>query len=1045
MFRDNWNGVYTAGSGKSGNPMMLIGYPGEIPVIDHTLIPGAIVNTQAQSWLIVDNFKTQNFSQMQGGDNNYVQNPHPFHDNIFKHQESTGNYQGFGPTAGYTNLTIEDSVFHDNNVSGGQAGIYVSGTCVASTGLVIQRNISYNNGYSGMHLNTATSNSLISQNIVYGNGLEGIAFESGTNSATATSNLVFDNNGAEFEIFSYQDTLGPAFGADCGEYNVTNATWSSSGGGTATVTVGTMTSPGYQVGQNAYITGITPSGYNCTGTGSPNSGVGCVVTAVTGTTISYAIASNPGSYVSGGTVTSGMGDQANNLIENNTFWHNQFDRNGNAVGTLGAIFTASHSQFNAGQVLGDLGHNTFRNNIAVNYGDLGSNYRNAPILFNSSWDSAWLSTDVFDHNITWQTNGISGPPTSAYALNIGCTPSCGGYAVYDATGAALNLGAALSVAAPGYTITNGHDGDPRFVHALPGDYANPLLYKFGLLAGSPALHSGTAVGIPAYDLFGNPFATSPSMGAIEQTNAVSTPTPPTVSITAPVTNSTASGKVAVSASATAFGTFTVASVQFEVDGTNLGSAVTLGPTYTITWDTTNYTNGSHTLTAIATDSGGNTATSSIFITVNNVVAPPPSSGAGWQDLANTQLKSVCPADGFGGINYQFADLCPAVVSTWSGGAADTKRNRLIIWGGGHTDYSGNEVYSLNLGTASPTLTRLTNPSDFTKNTGCPDTNVVDGTPVSRHTYGGLVYLPVQDKMFSFGGALAPCGGPISTHTYTLDLSKATPTWQAMDPVNGFNPLNGYWPNSAVCAYDPNTLTVICSSAGYLLRYDPATNTYTKLNNDVQPIPYSSFGAIDPKRKLFIFMGTAYQSTTPYVVAVDISSGSNFTAQDWSSQVTGCNALASAYYPGLTYDSVLDRIVGWPNSGNTVYLFDPDTKTCTAQTFPNGPTNAPSTTGTFGRFQYFPGLNAYAVVSLATLDAFQLTLSTASPAGPPTSNPCDLNADGAVNSLDVQIAINQALGMAACGNAALQQAGQCNVVDVQRVINASLGGACRTGQ
>jgi hypothetical protein len=59
--------------------------------------------------------------------------------------------------------------------------------------------------------------------------------------------------------------------------------------------------------------------------------------------------------------------------------------------------------------------------------------------------------------------------------------------------------------------------------------------------------------------------------------------------------------------------------------------------------------------------------------------------------------------------------------------------------------------------------------------------------------------------------------------------------------------------------------------------------------------------------------------------------------------------------------------------------------------------------------------------------------------PPLS--CDLNGDGAINLLDVQSAINQALGIAPCTTADLQQTGQCTVVDVQRVINASLGSAC----
>jgi hypothetical protein len=320
--------------------------------------------------------------------------------------------------------------------------------------------------------------------------------------------------------------------------------------------------------------------------------------------------------------------------------------------------------------------------------------------------------------------------------------------------------------------------------------------------------------------------------------------------------------------------------------------------------------------------------------------------------------------------------------------------------------------------------------------------VVDGTPVSRHTYNGIVYLPVQDKMFSFSGALAPCGGPWSTRTYTLDLSQAVPTWQSVAPINGYLVGNvGSQETSPTCGYDPNSMTVICNTTGVFFRYDPATNTNTLLSTG-QNIPFTATGVIDPKRKLFIFMGTQYLSTTPYVVAVDISSGSSFTVQDWSSQVTGCDALASSNYPGLVYDPVLDRIVGWPNAGNTVYVFDTDKKTCTTQTYPNGPTNTlDSTVGTFGRFQYFPGLNAYAVVSLATLDAFRLTLSAAAP----VPIPCDVNSDGLVNASDVPAAISQVLGTTPCGTAALQQPGRCTVVDVQRVINTVyLGATCKTG-
>jgi len=47
---------------------------------------------------------------------------------------------------------------------------------------------------------------------------------------------------------------------------------------------------------------------------------------------------------------------------------------------------------------------------------------------------------------------------------------------------------------------------------------------------------------------------------------------------------------------------------------------------------------------------------------------------------------------------------------------------------------------------------------------------------------------------------------------------------------------------------------------------------------------------------------------------------------------------------------------------------------------------------------------------------------------------DLNGDGLVNLLDVQLAILQALGSSACSSADLNQDGQCNVVDVQMLVN-----------
>ena len=62
---------------------------------------------------------------------------------------------------------------------------------------------------------------------------------------------------------------------------------------------------------------------------------------------------------------------------------------------------------------------------------------------------------------------------------------------------------------------------------------------------------------------------------------------------------------------------------------------------------------------------------------------------------------------------------------------------------------------------------------------------------------------------------------------------------------------------------------------------------------------------------------------------------------------------------------------------------------------------------------------------------------------PAVSQCDLNSDGVVDVLDVQISINQALGLTPC-TGDLVGTGTCTVVDVQRVVNAALGASCRLG-
>ncbi len=91
-------------------------------------------------------------------------------------------------------------------------------------------------------------------------------------------------------------------------------------------------------------------------------------------------------------------------------------------------------------------------------------------------------------------------------------------------------------------------------------------------------------------------------------------TPPAVTLTSPSQGATVSGTITVTANAS--DNVAVAAVVFEVDGRQIGSPVT-APPYALSLNSTQVSNGQHTLTATATDLAGNSAQSSASVTVKN--------------------------------------------------------------------------------------------------------------------------------------------------------------------------------------------------------------------------------------------------------------------------------------------------------------------------------------------------------------------------------------------------------------------------------------------
>ncbi|TMQ28484.1 MAG: DUF4175 domain-containing protein, partial [Candidatus Rokuibacteriota bacterium] len=135
-----------------------------------------------------------------------------------------------------------------------------------------------------------------------------------------------------------------------------------------------------------------------------------------------------------------------------------------------------------------------------------------------------------------------------------------------------------------------------------------------------------------------------------------------VTMTSPASGSTVTGTITVSASVTIIGAATVQSVQFKLDGLNLGAPDTSEP-YSISWDTRTTTNASHTLTAVARDLIGIEYTSdAVTVTVFNDKTPPtvaitsPSSGA-FVKGAVTISANAADNVGVAGVRF-FVDGAP---------------------------------------------------------------------------------------------------------------------------------------------------------------------------------------------------------------------------------------------------------------------------------------------------------------------------------------------------------------------------------------------------
>ena len=339
----------------------------------------------------------------------------------------------------------------------------------------------------------------------------------------------------------------------------------------------------------------------------------------------------------------------------------------------------------------------------------------------------------------------------------------------------------------------------------------------------------------------------------------------------------------------------------------------------------------------------------------------------WYEAPNTFMNDVAPdpiPDSRSNIDQ---------VINYSGSAVfDSKHNRLVVWGGGPSGYSGNEIYAFDVDTMK--WDRLTEPSRDVclepDSSTPPDQTCrhehtgyyADGTPRSRRMLDSIEYIPSVNKMCAFGG-----GSMFKTSSYTAYnfdcFNFDNMSWEKAITFPDSD--SGY--SSFISAYDPVSGYVYFRQGIYTDetgRYNPVTNEWDLVVSPNYKANYMWNAVVDPKHGKFLSFGSGSTSGT---YALDIEN----PASSGVLNATGDTEIESKRGPGADYDQFNQRVVGY-NGSEYLFALDLDQNKW-EKVYPSASNTVtpppPPYNGTYGRFRYIPKYNVFILVNHALKNVF----------------------------------------------------------------------------
>ncbi len=338
----------------------------------------------------------------------------------------------------------------------------------------------------------------------------------------------------------------------------------------------------------------------------------------------------------------------------------------------------------------------------------------------------------------------------------------------------------------------------------------------------------------------------------------------------------------------------------------------------------------------------------------------------WTELPNSAMA------GAGAMRIPCCDFeigceLPGILA-FSGATLDPQGQRIVLWGGGHNDYFGNQILLFDLATLQWQLETL--PTSVCLFSNPPSYRFTDGTPVSRHTYDHIDFIDHLGVFFAYSGASADAppfnNGVSHGDLWTYDFEQRT--WTDRTALQNGD-LDYNLPGAGASGeYDPVTQRWFQVSQHGTWSLDFTNHRWTRVSDDGHP-GIERTSVLDSVRRLIWSYGGDYGGED------------NLSAYDIDANrfdIVSADSLPGvASGAGLAYDESTDQLVLFGGQASTsVFNYDIAGGAWTEYPSQTGPS---ANDRIYGRFLYDPTHNVFFLIaSIDSVWVWKNTLGLSAP-------------------------------------------------------------------